>query len=449
MIPAVFLFCVGLAVFWGLAGLMYVKLVRGSMSPWRAVIFASVFFLIEYIRGHVFGGLPWNLPGYIFKAGGPVSQIASIIGIYGLSTFVLFLAAAIALAVQKNGRKFTPLLTGLVLLAGVYGFGAYRLNNAEVEYVDNVKLRIVHADIPQRDKFDPGKYVENVSHYLRLTASEGFDEVTHVIWPEGAVPGLMFEDQELMRVLNDLFVSNAANPPVFVTQTLRAEPAPGRVKPKYYNSAAAVIFANGQAPQISTYYDKRKLVPFGEFIPGGEAIEKLGLKSISSALESMSPGKTGNVPIISGLPPVSIQICYEIIFPGFTPENMAPRDDEPQWILNLSNDAWYGNSTGPRQHINQVAYRAIEEGLPIVRATSGGISGTIDAHGRIISSRNLGEDGVIDARLPEDMQKNAYNAQVNSIIALIIFIILITCYWGMQPGRGVQVALYNKKIEIE
>ncbi len=126
------------------------------------------------------------------------------------------------------------------------------------------------------------------------------------------------------------------------------------------------------------------------------------------------------MPAINGLPPVSIQICYEIIFPGFTPKTLTPSGARPEWILNLSNDSWYGNSSGPKQHVNQARYRAIEQGLPVVRTTSGGISGVIDTYGRQLGQKNLGEDGVLDARLPRPLAKTLYNKTNDFLLLLLI-----------------------------
>lgn len=430
---AVLLFATGLALFWAVAGAIYAKLCHGKSGKLRAPVFAALLFLAEYARGHMFGGLPWNLPGYVFEAGKPISQLASFMGIYGLSALAFFIAASLALWLEAPRRSASILAISVVALLASYIFGAVRLNDAVVEYVPDVKLRIVHANIPQRDKFDPAKYIETANHYLRLSVSDGFEDITHIIWPEGAVPGLMLEDQQLMNAIEQLFRSGSGVAPVFITQSLRADRTGDAENPGYYNSAAAISFPDNAAPQISAFYDKRKLVPFGEFIPAGDLLEKTGLKSLSS-LASMTPAKDRKVPVIPGLPLVSIQICYEIIFPGFTPTKVQPGGFAPEWILNLSNDAWYGDSTGPRQHINQVGYRAIEEGLPVVRSTSGGISGVLDAHGRIIASRGLNEDGVLDAQLPRVMHQNAHNKQLNPIIALIIFLLLITCGWILQQG---------------
>ncbi|MEE9272790.1 MAG: apolipoprotein N-acyltransferase [Robiginitomaculum sp.] len=428
-------FCAGLALFWAIAAWAYLKLsVPGHAL--RAVSFSGAFFITEFARARVLSGFPWNLPGTVFEAGKPMSQIASIVGVSGLSALVLFSAGALALLLQGKNRKFIPATTSALVLAVVYVFGALRLSNAVIEYVPNIKLRIVHANISQRDKLDPNKYVETINHYLRLTTSEGFDEITHVIWPEGTVPGLMLKDKNLMQAIENIFVSQGGEqPPVFIIQTLRSEMQAGRSKPNYYNSALAITYAKDRPAQLSSFYDKQKLVPFGEYIPGHGALKKLGFKTLSSALESMTPGTTGNTPIINGLPPVSLQICYEINFTNLTSEILKASGEEPQWILNLSNDAWYGQSSGPYQQANQARYRAIETGLPLVRSTSGGISTITDAYGRVLMSLSLKDDSVLDASLPRHVQKTAYNNNVNYIILLLIGLMQLGCYLFMQRRR--------------
>ena len=430
---AVLALCAGLAVFWGLAGLCYIWGVnRKTHSVWRAGIFAGVFFIAEFARGHVFGGFPWNLPGYIFPAGKPISQLASITGIYGLTAFVFMLSGALALLIAprqgpNNKRIWVPFLAAITCLTLIFGYGMVRLGGAQVQYVDGVNLRLVHANIPQRDKFDGAKYVQNANTYLRLSRSTGFEDVTHIIWPEGAIPGEILKDQGLMEAINELFRSRRGPAPVFITQTLRSEQPAQNTKPQYFNAATAISFPQGRPATMTPFYDKQKLVPFGEFIPGGDLVEALGLESLSSALESMTPGKSGDVPLLPGLPPASLQICYEIIFPGFTTRTPPMSGERPQWILNLSNDAWYGNSTGPRQHINQARYRAIEQGIPVVRATSGGISGVIDSYGRQVSHLGLGQEGALDTKLPTAIGAQLYKISINYIILLIIVFLLIGC----------------------
>ncbi len=433
---AILLMAAGLALFWGLAGFCFILLSRDrTNSIWRAGIFAGVFFIAEFLRGHILSGFPWNLPGYIFPAGKPISQIAYLVGIYGLTALVFLLSACVAIWISRK-QKWLPLVMGATLLVSCYAYGVLRLNKAEIQYVENVKLRIVHANIPQRDKFNPAKYINTANTYLELSRGKGFEDVTHIIWPEGAIPGLMFEDAGLMAAIDTLFRAGGSTPPVFIAQTLRAQPRPGTNKRDYFNAATAVVFKDGQVPMISPYYDKQKLVPFGEFIPGGGLLEKIGLHSLSSALESMTAGKDGVVPALPGLPPASIQICYEIIFPGFTARSQPGTGSTAKWILNLSNDSWYGNSTGPRQHINQARYRAIEQGLPVVRATSGGVSGVIDPYGRQLNQLGLGQQGVIDTRLPQPINSykinDNYQPRVSYIILLLIVFLLIGCKVSMH-----------------
>ena len=324
----------------------------------------------------------------------------------------------------------------------VFLYGNTRLSSAPIEnteYVEGVKLRIVHANIAQKDKFDPKKYVQTVEHYFDLTMSAGLEDITHVIWPEGAVPGLMFEDEGLMYALESRLRSapraiGLEAPLVFISQTLRAERKLGQ-RTVYYNAAAAVSFPSDAPYVVSEYYDKQKLVPFGEHMPGGALAEKMGLKALSTALQTISPGRSGVMPSLPGLPPVSLQICYEIVFPGFTPTLVGAGRDKPEWILNLSNDSWYGNSAGPYQHINQARYRAIEQGLPVIRSTSGGVSGVVDPYGRQLFSKDLAENGVLDVKLPKSLRGVAYNIGFNLKIFLLILCVLIPCVLGIRRAR--------------
>lgn len=394
---AVLALCAGLACFWAVAAAIYVRF-RGRNYVRRIGVFAGALWGAEFLRGQVFGGFPWNLPGYVFKPGGPISQIAYYIGIYGLSALVILASAS--LAVILSARKFTPAITMSLIFTGIFMWGHHRLAQANITYVPGVKLRLVHANIPQKDKFDPNKYVEIANTYIRLTLSDGFEDATHVVWPEGALPGFVLENQHLMRALETLFVENSKTPPVFITQTLRRDVDKKTHKTRYFNSVAVVKFSKNRPPEISPYYDKQKLVPFGEFIPLGQWIDKLGIPSLSTAVESISPGRSGTVPVLPGLPPASIQICYEILFPHFTPRTLQPSGAQPQWILNLSNDSWYGDSSGPRQQSDHAAYRAIETGLPVVRSTVGGITAVIDPYGRKLKWRNLNDSGVLDMQIP-------------------------------------------------
>jgi len=285
--------------------------------------------------GHILSGFPWNLPGYIWEAGGALSQNASYMGIYGLSFVTLLFALS-----------FGPAAGG---------------------------------------------YSRTIDTYLDLSLNPSNANLSHVIWSEGAIPGLVLEDAGLMQAIDRIF---AGGPDLYMGATRRVADPDAQDGYRYYNSMAAMRSTGTGNPQVLGYYNKSKLVPFGEYFPGNSLISGLNIPSLSAATASFDKGiaETSTFP---GLPPVSVQICYESIFSGFT-----PAEPKPEWILNISNDSWFGDSSGPHQHFNQVRYRAIEEGLPIVRAAASGYSGFVDPWGRVIKTLPLTNSGAIDSPLP-------------------------------------------------
>ncbi len=445
MLPMVLALCAGLALFWAFAGYLYARLSPHGL--WAPVIFASIFSMIEILRGHIFSGFPWNLPGYIFKAGGAVSQSASVFGIYGLSFVTLLLAGLMAHSFVKGPRD-TGLqdigkrsgIVFLVLISALFGLGQLRLMTAPpTAFHDGVMLRIVQTPFNQADKLDPQKSVEIVNRYITQTAQPGLADVTHVIWPEGAISGLALENEPLLRAVGDALLVDAPLDegkrddkarPIWLVSTLRREERSGlkgQALEDYYNSSAAVVFAADGSAQVMAINDKAKLVPFGEFVPGGKWLEDRGIMPMSNVLASISPAKTKELSRFPGLPKLSPQICYEIIFSGMTPHPKNERAKETQmaqWILNQSNDGWYGKSTGPRQHANQAAYRAIEEGLPIVRAAGNGISGVIGPYGRWLVRAEPDAQQALDVRLPKALKKTVFSV---NLIWLLFLINLISC----------------------
>ncbi len=452
MVPMVLALCAGLALFWALAGYLYARLSPHGL--WAPVIFASIFSMIEILRGNIFSGFPWNLPGYIFKAGGAVSQSASVFGIYGLSFVALLLAGLLAHSFVKGAPDISSQDVGkrsaiafLVLISALFGFGQLRLMTAPpATFHDGVMLRIVQTPFNQADKLDPQKSVEIVNRYLTQTAQPGLADVSHVIWPEGAVSGLALENEPLLRAVGDALLVEGRSP-IWLVSTLRREERAGlkgQVLEDYYNSSAAVSFDADGSARVMAINDKAKLVPFGEFVPGGKWLEDRGIMPMSNVLASISPAKTKELSRFAGLPLLSPQICYEIIFSGMTPHPTKERAKKQgaQWILNQSNDGWYGKSTGPRQHANQAAYRAIEEGLPIVRAAGNGISGVIGPYGRWLARAEPEAQQALDARLPKALGKTLFSV---NLIWLLFLINLISCLiyklrWANRGGFVLDVS---------
>ena len=232
-----------LAFFWGLAGAAFTKLRPKGLASLLA--FISFFFLAEFTRGHLFGGFPWNLPGYIFEGGKAMSQAASLIGVYGLTCFV-FLLSALLYLVLFSEKRLEPLLVLLLATGSVFAYGTVRLNKAQINYVDDVTLRLVQVRFTQNEKFDPVKSIDIVNQFLTQTITPGLENVTHVIWPEGAVNGVAIEDEELLYTMGGALASFTDTPPVWLLNSLRNEtrrhPKTGEVINDYYNSSVAVTF---------------------------------------------------------------------------------------------------------------------------------------------------------------------------------------------------------------
>ncbi|AWU94907.1 apolipoprotein N-acyltransferase [Azospirillum ramasamyi] len=387
-----------LAMFSGGATLTFHLLRRRGFGAGlaRPLLFAACWCLWEWLRGHVFTGFPWNLIGYGWVGVLPVLQSVSLFGIYGL-TLVTVLVASLPAALPDRDtaprRAWAGVAAGLALLAVLGGWGAWRLAGAVDEPVPGLRLRLVQAAIDQRLKWAPGERVQNFQSHLALSAAPPADPATPppnvVIWPETAVPFFIEDDARVRQAIASVTPSGG----LLITGAPRTTIGADGER-RYYNGMVAV---DGSGAAVASY-DKFHLVPFGEYMPLRQWLP-VGAIAGNGAEFSAGPGPrtldlAGNA---AGLPPFSPLICYESIFPGA----VVDAADRPQWLLNLTNDAWYGRTAGPHQHfaINQV--RAVEEGLPLVRVANTGISGVVDSYGRVQQLLGLGERGFIDTTLPK------------------------------------------------
>jgi apolipoprotein N-acyltransferase len=427
---ALLLMAGGLALFWGLAGLIY-RLARPA-GPLRVLVFAGALTLCEWLRGHVFTGFPWNLPGESWAAGSAPSQAAALVGAYGLTWITLALAAGCALLLDPAPRR-NRVAAGAVLLAGLtalYAFGWTRLAGARPPEPGAPMVRLVQADIDQKDKWRPENLDAVFQSYVRLTVRPAARRPDIVVWPEGALPA----------VIDDLMAPGSPYPVRLAAaltpgQTLmmganRAGEGP-RGGVAYYNSLIAFrreALLDPGAPlagmRVTGIYDKHRLVPFGEFLPFGKLATRLGIRSLVHMPDDFTAGPDPRPLRPLGVPAVQPLICYEALFPRFTAKAAARAGVRPAWILNVSNDAWFGATSGPWQHLNIAGYRAIEEGLPIARATPTGVTAMLDAYGRIEGGRRLGlgATGVIDARLPRALPLTLYSRFGDVfLLAMLVF----------------------------
>lgn len=381
----------GLALFWGVAALVY-RLVRPP-GAWRVLTFAGAFAALEWARGHVLTGFPWDLPGETWRAGSPPSQAAALVGAYGLTWITLAIAAAPA--VWRDGRGGRIALGSAAAgLVALYGYGAFALRGPLAQDPP-VTVRIVQADIQQDAKWDAARFAQIVEAYVSLTAKPYAGKPADlVIWPEGALPA----------AINDYLA-----PGTWVRQAILDSVRPGQLlliggyryegpidKPVYYNSLIALRRTAADLELVGIY-DKHRLVPFGEYLPAEAFLTRIGFKSLAHLGDGFA---TGPRPAPLRVAPNLLTqplICYESLFPG-----LARRDDDVRVLINVSNDAWFGVTSGPLQHLNLASYRAIESARPILRATPTGVSAVIDARGRVVDGARLelGKSGVIDSEIP-------------------------------------------------
>jgi apolipoprotein N-acyltransferase len=398
---------VGLGLFWGTASALYRRFLPGGV--WRVLFFAALFCLLEWLRGHVLTGFPWNPAGASWKAGSAASQFAAVAGIYGLSFVTVAAASAFGPLLAPGPRKarIIAAIAGAVAIAALVAGGAVRLSQARLELTDTL-VRIVQADVPQESKWTPEAYRGIVDRYVALTAQPAAALPDLIIWPEGALPASA--NQVFAPGSPDAdAIASAVQPGQSLIMGLgRGLPDPSATDgARYFNSLFVLTDdQGGNGLRISGVYDKHRLVPFGEYLPAGDVLGALGVRSLTHMPADFSPGPRPAPIDIPGAPRVQPLICYESLYAGFTP-GAAGR---PGWIVNISNDAWFGRTSGPVQHLNLASYRAIETGLPVVRSTPTGVSAMIDPWGRVVGGQRLdpGESGVIDALLPRPAAVTLY-----------------------------------------
>ena len=388
----------GLSLFWGVAGVIYRAL--APKGPLRVLVFAGALAAMEWLRGHILTGFPWNLPGETWAAGSAPSQAVAMVGAYGLTWITLAIAAGLTVVLEgAKGRNVARIAAAV--LAGLYLGGALILMRPAAEG-PGVTVRIVQPNIPQESKYDAAAFSSILDRYLTLTErppqQKGAKVADVVIWPEGAIPAAANDYLAPGTWTRRAIAGALGHNQTLLVGAYRIESAPKA--DIYYNSLIAVGWGE-ETLEVKGVYDKYRLVPGGEFLPFDALLDKLGIKTLVHVGDGFTPGPRPQPLVLPDLPTVQPLICYESLFPGLV-QSVAPNDmgKRPLWIVNVSNDAWFGATSGPLQHLNLASYRAIEEGLPMVRATPTGVSAMIDAHGRTIARLDPGRVGVIDAALP-------------------------------------------------
>ena len=394
-----------------------------TRGPTRLIALAVALTAAEWLRGHLFSGFPWNVYGYALTGPLVLAQSAALIGIWGLTFIAVAVFASPAVFADDrpdSRRPWLPMALGVAILAALATYGTWRLGRTPTAFVDNVRLRIMQPNLQQDDKFNYSAKQRVMSHYLELSdrstgpQSTGVRDATHLIWPESAFPFLLTREPDALAQIAALIPEGT----VLITGAVRApELPPGQKIERAYNS----IYVIDHDGSILSVYDKIHLVPFGEYLPFQDFLEKLGLMQLTKLPGGFIAGERRRPMPVPRAPRMLPFLCYEIIFPGET----VPDNERPGWLLNLTNDGWFGISSGPYQHLQQARVRTIEQGLPLVRAANTGISAVIDPLGRIVKSLPLGAEGIMDASLPRRIDATLYARTGDSGVALVIGAALI------------------------
>jgi apolipoprotein N-acyltransferase len=395
-----------------------------TRDPRRILALGAALTASEWLRGHLLTGFPWNAFGYALTEPLALAQSASLFGIWGLTFIAIVVFASPATLTDdpsETKRPWLPLMLGGIVLAVLGGYGVVRLDRHPTRLVEGVHLRIMQPNLQQDVRFNYAAKQEVMDRYIALSShapgsssqSQGLQGVTHLIWPESPFPFFLTREADALAQITNLLAPGT----VLVTGAVRLADPDNPAESGVYNS----IYVIDHGGSLRAVYDKVHLVPFGEYLPFELFLERLGLQELTKQRGGFLAGDRHRLLAVPGAPLALPLICYEVIFP----DEIAPSDKKPGWIVNVTNDGWFGISTGPYQHFQQARVTAIEEGLPLVRAANSGISAVVDPVGRIINSLPLGREGVLDAPLPQAIGAPVYARFGDAPAAIMIVIALI------------------------
>ncbi|MBE7635857.1 apolipoprotein N-acyltransferase [Sneathiella sp. P13V-1] len=403
-----------LAIFNGLATYIIYKSRTSGIA--RILLFTAVWTSLEYVRGLLFTGFPWNLAGYSWGGMLAMLQWTAYLGIYGLTLLTILISSMPALLADNtlsHQQRRRYILLDCALLIVLVGAGFWRLQAPALDMMANTEIRVVQPNNPQKDKWKGDTRFQHLRKLMDISQSEG-GQNRHWIWPETALPFFMTTDDRLQNYL-------APRLPVDKT-VITGAPRRHPTERKYWNSVQAL----GSDGSIQGVYDKRHLLPYGEYLPIREFFKQSGIASLIPVLDNMSDfsfpeqdmAKTTNY---GNLPPARTLICYEVAFPW---EVSAP--DPFDWILNVTNDAWFGNTSGPHQHFVISRTRAIEQGVSMIRSANNGISAIIDGYGRILQKRSPTDAGLLDSSIPAPIEgRTVYAKYGESIPITLTFLVFL------------------------
>lgn len=371
-----------MALYWGAAFVAAGQLAKLRFPVWLTL--PVCLGLVEWLRGYLFTGFPWAAPGLIADGLGPVLQLASLVGMPGLTVLILLWSMAVGALFLRSRLAMLVLLTLPLSLL----WGQWRLSSAPMDMARGPLIRLVQPNISQNDKWRSENADGIFDELLDLSSSASSEKPAVVIWPESAVSFLLDESEEALQKIAGVLEPQQT----LLAGSLRR--SVDAVKRQKYFTSILMIDDQGLVQQR---YDKWRLVPGGEYLPFAWALEPLGFRKVVDLPESFTAGSGPRSIDVPGVGLAGMLICYEAIFP----DRLVDEQQRPRWIVNVTNDGWFGLSIGPHQHLAQVRMRAVEQGLPIARAANTGISAMIDPYGRYSGQTTLETRAVLDLKLPD------------------------------------------------
>lgn len=410
-----------LALYLALFAVSYKTLVRRlklEETYKKILVFTLCWLIFEVLRSILFTGFPWNLLGYVWMFDVTFAQLASIFGIYGLTVFAVLTCLFPVLFFKPLGKK--PLseissgdeILGAILTLFLIGnliYGTSHIDNKKLVHDHENRLRLVQGNIKQEMKWDASQKYKNFLKHIELTNSQDLSGIKAVIWSETSVPYVVDHSAELMGNLKSAVPINGS----LITGGIRLQQQDGENNFNVWNSIF-IVDENG----VIDFYDKHHLVPFGEYVPLQKYLPFI--EKITDGAVGFSEGKGAKTIVAKGLS-FSPLVCYEVIFSN----EVINRKFRPELLLNLTNDAWFGTSSGPYQHFDMAKMRSIEYGISLARVANTGITAFVDPFGRVVEKINLNQTGIIDVDLIKPLPPTIYENYGYLFLILLILPILL------------------------
>ena len=418
-----------LAIFYGFAAMMARLLWSNGIGRIAALAFA--FGLAEWLRGFLFTGFPWNAIGYAAMPVPLLMQSVSVIGMIGMNALAVFVFALPALLAARQHRRLGAALFALLIAAHV-GFGYVRLTAPVEPASRTIDVRIVQPDVDLSEKWDASVRDRIFATLMGLSAkapNPGHAKPQLILWPETSVPFLFTERPDALKALGEMLEPGQ----MLIAGAVREEGvSAANADSRYYNSVVAI----NDKGEIADAVDKVHLVPFGEYLPFADLFSRFGVGQLVAGPMNFSAGNERHPIVVPGGIRALPFICYEVIFPDLVSVDATSSD----LIVNVTNDAWFGDTPGPYQHFRQAQIRAVENGMPLLRAANNGISAIVDPRGRVVDALAINARGTIDARVPIARQSfvSAGQRRINGMLIMLLFAIaaaLLKVKWSYSKYK--------------